>query len=152
MKNINMSIVYLFYKVFFVLKIKLALINCSWSKAPSKTALNNGLIVLITAQLGVARPDWGQREVRKITPGRYLSWGSLADDMFSLCSFGWTTRTEDNANPGQLIPKTIRTICLEYELSWVRVVHNQFQVMTWFRQAIRFAQPFSGWDFFYVTV
>ena len=37
-KNINMSIVYLFYKVFTVLKVKVVLINCSWSKAPSKTA------------------------------------------------------------------------------------------------------------------
>ena len=46
-------------------------INCSWSKAPSKAAKNNGLIVLITAQLGVVQPDWGQREVRKITPGSY---------------------------------------------------------------------------------
>ena len=33
MKNIDMHVVYLFYKVFIVLKIKVALINCSWSKA-----------------------------------------------------------------------------------------------------------------------
>ena len=38
MKNINMSIVYLFHSVFTVLEIKVALINCSWSKAPSKAA------------------------------------------------------------------------------------------------------------------
>ena len=37
-KIINMSIVYLFYKVFIVSKIKVTLINCTWSKAPSKTA------------------------------------------------------------------------------------------------------------------
>ena len=47
MTNINMSIVYLFYKVLVILKIKVALINCSWSKAPSKAAKNNGLIVVI---------------------------------------------------------------------------------------------------------
>ena len=45
MKDINMSIVYLFYNVFILLKIKVALINCSWSKAPSKAAENNGLMV-----------------------------------------------------------------------------------------------------------
>ena len=35
MKNINMSIVYLFYKVFIVSNIKMALINCIRSKAPA---------------------------------------------------------------------------------------------------------------------
>ena len=55
----------------------MALINCNWSKAPSKAAQNNGLMVLITAQLGVARPDWGQREVRNITPGTYPHLGKL---------------------------------------------------------------------------
>ena len=30
----------------------------------------------------------------------------------------WTTRTQDNSYPGQLVPKTTRT----HELSWVRVV------------------------------
>ena len=61
MKNINISIVYLFYKAFIVLKIKVVLINCRWSKAPSKAAQNNGQMVLITAQLGVARPDLGSK-------------------------------------------------------------------------------------------
>ena len=49
MKIINMNVV---FTAFIVLKIKVALINCSWSKAPSKAAQKNGLIVLITAQLG----------------------------------------------------------------------------------------------------
>ena len=34
-------------------------------------------MVLITAQLGVAWPDWRQREVRKITPGSYPKRGKL---------------------------------------------------------------------------
>ena len=55
----------------------MALINCNWSKSPSKAALNNGLMVLITAQLGVARPDWGQRKVRNITPGSHFHLGKL---------------------------------------------------------------------------
>ena len=44
MKNINMNKVYLFYKVFIIFKINVALIDCSWSKAPSKAAQNNGLM------------------------------------------------------------------------------------------------------------
>ena len=39
MKNINMSIVYLFPKVFIISKIEIALINCNWWKAPLKAAL-----------------------------------------------------------------------------------------------------------------
>ena len=84
MKNININIVNLFYKVFIALKIQVTLINCSWSKAPPKAAKNNGLMVLIRTQVGVTRPEWGQIEVRKITPGSYSSQESLAD-MFSLC-------------------------------------------------------------------
>ena len=34
-------------------------------------------MVLITAQLGVARPDWGQRKVRNITPGTHFYLGKL---------------------------------------------------------------------------
>ena len=68
MKSINMNIICLFYKVFIILKIKVALIDCSWSKAPSKAAYN-GLMALITAQLGVAQPNWGRREVTPITLG-----------------------------------------------------------------------------------
>ena len=34
-------------------------------------------MVLITAQQGVARPDWGRREVRTITPGPHLHQGKL---------------------------------------------------------------------------
>ena len=34
-------------------------------------------MVLITAQLGVARPDWGQRKVRNITPGTHFHLGKL---------------------------------------------------------------------------
>ena len=77
MKNINMSIVSWFHKVFIILKMYVALINCNWSKAPSKAAWNNGLMVLITAQLGVARPDWGPKEVRNITPGTHPHLGKL---------------------------------------------------------------------------
>ena len=85
MKNIDMSIICLFYKVFIVLKMKVVLINCSRSKTPSKAAQNNGLIALITAQLGVARPDWGpQKKLGKLPRELILSRGSLADDMFSL--------------------------------------------------------------------
>ena len=82
MKNINMSIVYLFYKVFTVLKIKVVLINCSWSKAPSKAVCNNGLIILITALLGGSQV---KEKLRKLPRELNLSRGSLADDMFSLC-------------------------------------------------------------------
>ena len=56
MKDINMSIADLFYKVFVISKIKVSLIDCSWSKAPSKAAQNNGLMALITAQ-----SDWGEK-------------------------------------------------------------------------------------------
>ena len=38
MKNTNISIVYLFYKVFIVSKVKVALIDCGWLKAPTKAA------------------------------------------------------------------------------------------------------------------
>ena len=38
MKYIIMNMIYLFYKVFIILKIKIALNDCSWSKAPSKAA------------------------------------------------------------------------------------------------------------------
>ena len=48
MKNINMSIVYMFYEDFIILKIKVALINCSWSKVPSKAVENNGADGLIS--------------------------------------------------------------------------------------------------------
>ena len=34
-------------------------------------------MVLITAQLGVARPDWGQRKIRNITPGTHPHLGKL---------------------------------------------------------------------------
>ena len=34
-------------------------------------------MVLITAQMGVARPDWGQRKVRNITPGTRSHLGKL---------------------------------------------------------------------------
>ena len=91
LKNINMSIVNLFYEVFIILKIKVALINCSWSKAPSKAAKNNVLIVLITAQLGVVQPDWGQKEVRKNYP-RKLS--SAMEAWLMACSPLWKSRDQ----------------------------------------------------------
>ena len=82
MKNINMSIVYLLYKVLIIPKIKVVLYNyiynCSCTKVPSKADQNNGLMALIRAQLGIARTEWGQREFR--TSG----WRSVADDMFPL--------------------------------------------------------------------
>ena len=60
MKCINMHIVSLIYKDFFiVLKIKVALISYSLSKAASTAAENNGLIALITSLLAVPWPEWG---------------------------------------------------------------------------------------------
>ena len=44
LKYINMSTVYLFYKAFCILKMKVALISCRWSKARSKAGVNNWLI------------------------------------------------------------------------------------------------------------
>ena len=84
MKNISMSIVYLFDKDFILLKIKVALIDCSWSKVlRTKAASNNRPMASITAQLGVARPDWVKKKLgqlpREVIPSR----GSLADAMFS---------------------------------------------------------------------
>ena len=38
MIDIDVSIVYLFYKVFIMLKIRVVVINFIWSKAPSKAA------------------------------------------------------------------------------------------------------------------
>ena len=47
-----------------------------WCRLPSLMVCHQPwcctLIVLITAHLGVARTDWGQREIRKITPGSYF--------------------------------------------------------------------------------
>ena len=48
MKCINMNIIYLIYKFFIILKIKIALISYSLSKVSSKTAENNGLMALIS--------------------------------------------------------------------------------------------------------
>ena len=47
-KYINMSIIYLFYKVFIISEIKVALMNYSLSKAASKAAKHNGIIALIS--------------------------------------------------------------------------------------------------------
>ena len=44
LQYINMSTVYLFYKAFCILKIKVALISFRWSKARSKAGEKNGLI------------------------------------------------------------------------------------------------------------
>ena len=49
-----MSMVYLFYKVFIILEINVALINHSWSKA----AENNGLIALIRSLLALSWQEW----------------------------------------------------------------------------------------------
>ena len=48
MKYINISMIYLFYKVFIILKIEVALISNSSSKVALKAAENNGLIALIS--------------------------------------------------------------------------------------------------------
>ena len=63
--------------VFIILNIKIALINCSWSKAPSKAAKNNGVMALIRAQLGVPWPERGQREVRTSSPGSQVEMGKF---------------------------------------------------------------------------
>ena len=44
LKYINMNTADLFYKSFCILKIKVALISCRWSKVRSKAGENNGLI------------------------------------------------------------------------------------------------------------
>ena len=55
MNYINMSIIYLFYEVFIILEIIVALISCSLSKA----AENNGLIAVMSPLLAVPWPEWG---------------------------------------------------------------------------------------------
>ena len=56
MKYIDMSIVYWFYNFFLIiLEIKVALISYSLSKATSKAAESNGLIVLISPH---SAPCW----------------------------------------------------------------------------------------------
>ena len=55
MKYLNMSIVFLFLKLFIFLEIKVALIIYSLSKA----AEDNGLIALIRSLLPVSWPEWG---------------------------------------------------------------------------------------------
>ena len=82
MKNMYMGIVYLFHQLFIILKIKVAIIGCSWSKAPSRAAENNGPMVLIRTKLGAAWPEWGQKKLKQVP--QELIWGSLTDDMFSL--------------------------------------------------------------------
>ena len=47
MKFIDMSMIYLFHKLFMILEIKVALISHGLSKATSKAAENNGLITLM---------------------------------------------------------------------------------------------------------
>ena len=48
MKYINVSMIYLFYKVFIILEIRVTLISYILSKAALKAAENNGLIALIS--------------------------------------------------------------------------------------------------------
>ena len=51
-----MNIVYLFYKVFIIVEVKVALISHSWSKAASKAVEKSGLIALIKP-LRTTSPD-----------------------------------------------------------------------------------------------
>ena len=62
MKCIEMSIVYLHYKVFIILEVRVALISYSLSKATSKTAENNVLIALISPLLPVPLPECGMNK------------------------------------------------------------------------------------------
>ena len=48
MKNTNTSMIFYFYKVFILLKIKVVLISCSLSKVASKAVENNGLMALMS--------------------------------------------------------------------------------------------------------
>ena len=56
MKCMNMGIVYLFYKDFIILEMKVILISSSLSKVASKASENNGLI---EADRAVPWPEWG---------------------------------------------------------------------------------------------
>ena len=67
MKYINMIMIFLFYKVFIILEIKVALISHNWSKA----AENNGMITLIWPLLAVPLPEWVIWEVWITSPDSY---------------------------------------------------------------------------------
>ena len=77
MTNINMTTEIICFKFLSFKKNKVALISCSWSKAPSKATQNNGLMALIRAQLGVAWHEWGQRKVRTSSQGSQIQMGNV---------------------------------------------------------------------------
>ena len=88
MKHTNVSIMYLFYKDFINLEIKVALISYILSKAALKAAKNKGLITLINHHLatGWQYPDgsglWANRWW--LPPQPAVTECSLADRVFSL--------------------------------------------------------------------
>ena len=65
-------------------------------------------MVLITAQLGVARPDWGQRKVRKITPGTHFHLGKLGWRHVLPMSF-------DSSEPVGIMTTVILSVCVAAE-------------------------------------
>ena len=75
MKNIIMSIVYLFYKVFIISKIKVPQINCSWSKAPSKAALEQWADGIENRPVGGSPARLGSRRSYPIYPEKSPSAG-----------------------------------------------------------------------------
>ena len=58
-----MNTVYLFYKSFCILKIKVGLISCMWSKVQSKAGENNGLM----RPLAESVPGLNNREIAPIS-------------------------------------------------------------------------------------
>ena len=96
LKYIDMNTVYLFYQSFCILKLKVALISCSWSKVPSKTGENNGLIRPPAESVPgldngglpdkLTRWDWGRSSTSSGFPvWERVGWGNWADGLFCLC-------------------------------------------------------------------
>ena len=100
-----MSTVYLFYKAFCILKIKVALISCRWSKALSKAGENNGLI----------------RPPAESVPGL----NNIENSPISLPSgVGVETQTPLASPLGSELVRVIRlTPCSAYAASWETNTH-----------------------------
>ena len=73
MKCMNMGIVYLFYKDFIILEMKVILISASLSKVVSKATENSGLIAAHKPLLAEPWPEWGVGKQMMATTanGRY---------------------------------------------------------------------------------
>ena len=88
----------LFYKSFCILKIKVALISCRWSKVPSKAGENNRLIrplLSVSPAWTIERlpplahhMGWGRTSNYSDFPvWERVGWGNLADAVFWLWYF-----------------------------------------------------------------